>query len=610
MVVHRQAEQDHEQEQRHPVGDPAAGDEVELLLEVPVLEDVDQHAVGRGDREQVEHHAGDRDHDRPERDQQEQERQPEHEAEHPGQAVVELMVEVGIRRGLTGDQGGRAGQRAERGGDDAAAQGVQGGHRRTVIALSDKADRDHRDRAGGVDLDVDRLDELTARLRLGAEPRERLLEPVTLDRGALDDDPRGRGLAREGLGDRLQRLHDRLVGRQVLDALRLGLQVQRRGRQRAQCRHRDQHRDQRLGQHDLEQATPEPAVTATPVEPRDLDRVDPVTERREQGRQHGQRTQDRGGDHQDGAQPEADERGVVGEEHAGHRHDHGEAGDPDRPAGGLRGDHQRPLRIGAVAALVPLPADVEEAVVHPDREADQQHHVRGGVDRRRQPAEPGHQADRRDHRGHRQADRQQRGHHRAERHQQDAERDRDGEHREPGETRVELVADQLVAAGVTALGDEQIRVRGLHLRHRVQRRADPVLRGLRVALDAERDQRRVLVRRLDRILHVGDVTQPGQRLGDLTGGRGPIGARPVLDQHHLAGRLLREARPLDDLLGPARVTVALVRIGRREAADHAAEDRGGDHECDPTQDRECPVSRAPDRDARCDPFDFPPVLHA
>ena len=80
VVVHRQAEQDDEQEQRQPGRDAADRREPERLLAVAVLEDQRQHAVGRADRQQVQDDRLDRHHDRAERDEQQDERQREHEA--------------------------------------------------------------------------------------------------------------------------------------------------------------------------------------------------------------------------------------------------------------------------------------------------------------------------------------------------------------------------------------------------------------------------------------------------------------------------------------------------------------------------------------------------
>ena len=54
MVVHREPEQDHEQEHRQPGGDAAVRVEVEQVLAPAPLEDRDQDAVGGGDRQQVQ----------------------------------------------------------------------------------------------------------------------------------------------------------------------------------------------------------------------------------------------------------------------------------------------------------------------------------------------------------------------------------------------------------------------------------------------------------------------------------------------------------------------------------------------------------------------------
>ena len=64
-----------------PVGDAAVRVEVEQALAPAPLEERDDHAVGGGDREQVEEDRLDRDHDRAERDEQEPEGEQEDEAE-------------------------------------------------------------------------------------------------------------------------------------------------------------------------------------------------------------------------------------------------------------------------------------------------------------------------------------------------------------------------------------------------------------------------------------------------------------------------------------------------------------------------------------------------
>src|SRR5438067_3106158 len=66
VVVHREAEQDHEQEQRRDGVDPGGGAEAEEALADAVLEDEHEHSVGGADREQVQHDRLDRDDDRAE----------------------------------------------------------------------------------------------------------------------------------------------------------------------------------------------------------------------------------------------------------------------------------------------------------------------------------------------------------------------------------------------------------------------------------------------------------------------------------------------------------------------------------------------------------------
>ena len=102
VVVHREPEQDHEQEQRQPVRDPAVRGEAEQALAVAVLEHEHEHAVGRPDRQQVQQDRLDRDHDRAERDQHQQEREPEHEREDQRQPAVEVGPEVLGRRRVAG----------------------------------------------------------------------------------------------------------------------------------------------------------------------------------------------------------------------------------------------------------------------------------------------------------------------------------------------------------------------------------------------------------------------------------------------------------------------------------------------------------------------------
>ena len=109
VVVHRQPEQDHEQEQRQPRRDASDRGEAEHRLQVAVLEDPDQHAVRRADGQQVEHDRGERDHERAERQQQQQEGEREHECEDPRRARLHERVEVIRHRRGSGHVGPHAG---------------------------------------------------------------------------------------------------------------------------------------------------------------------------------------------------------------------------------------------------------------------------------------------------------------------------------------------------------------------------------------------------------------------------------------------------------------------------------------------------------------------
>jgi len=94
VVVHREPEQDHEEEERQPVGDAADRREAEQRFEVALLEDEHENAVGGADGEQVEQDRLDRDDDRAERDEQQQEGESEHECEHDRRVRLHRIVEV------------------------------------------------------------------------------------------------------------------------------------------------------------------------------------------------------------------------------------------------------------------------------------------------------------------------------------------------------------------------------------------------------------------------------------------------------------------------------------------------------------------------------------
>ena len=157
----------------------------------------------------------------------------------------------------------------------------------------------------------------------------------------------------------------------------------------------------------------------------------------------------------------------------GHRHDHRDAGDQDRPPRGGRGDPQRGLRVVARRPLLALAAQVEQAVVDADGQAHQQHHRVGGVAHRHRVADQRHHTGGGDEGRHRQHHRQQRGDQRAERDQQDASATGTAEYSAVLKSLPKASLSAL-PAGVAELLDPQLLVRAAAPWHRVQHRLHPV----------------------------------------------------------------------------------------------------------------------------------------
>ena len=137
LVVHREAEQDREQEQRHPGLDRVDALEAEQPAPDPVVEDEHDEPVGGPDREQVEHDRGGRDHDRAEHDRQEHEAQAEHEDEHDRQPGVHRVDEVDVVGRVAADDDvhvgareGAAGSRPSAGAGSRPAPSARSGRRR------------------------------------------------------------------------------------------------------------------------------------------------------------------------------------------------------------------------------------------------------------------------------------------------------------------------------------------------------------------------------------------------------------------------------------------------------------------------------------------------
>ena len=81
MVVHREPEEDGEEEERQPRLDRVHLREAEELVADAFLEDEHDQPVRGADREQVEHDRLRRHDERAERDRQQHEAEPEHEGE-------------------------------------------------------------------------------------------------------------------------------------------------------------------------------------------------------------------------------------------------------------------------------------------------------------------------------------------------------------------------------------------------------------------------------------------------------------------------------------------------------------------------------------------------
>ena len=71
---------------------------------VALLEDEDDDPEGGGEREQVQQHCLDREHDRAERARQQDQRQQQHERQHVGEAAEQGVQEVAVDRGDAGQR--------------------------------------------------------------------------------------------------------------------------------------------------------------------------------------------------------------------------------------------------------------------------------------------------------------------------------------------------------------------------------------------------------------------------------------------------------------------------------------------------------------------------
>ena len=104
VVIHREPEQDREQEDRHPRGHRRHLTQAEELVADALLEDEHHQAVRGADRDEVEHDRLQRQHDRAEGDGQHHEAQAQHDQEDPRQPVPREGAVVDLLRRLAGDE--------------------------------------------------------------------------------------------------------------------------------------------------------------------------------------------------------------------------------------------------------------------------------------------------------------------------------------------------------------------------------------------------------------------------------------------------------------------------------------------------------------------------
>ena len=484
-------------------------------------------------------------------------------------------------------------------------------------------DRD-RDGLRRVDVDVERLRQLTAGDRLVVQLRDRGRDLGRGDVLGLDHDGGRHAAARERLVEAVQRLDDRLAAGHALGAGLLELHAERGDRQRDEQAAGEHHRDDRVLDDAVEDRVPHAGLAAvlvaTLAEVGDAALLEPVllAEVGEHRGEERQRPEHGDGDHEDRAEAERGEDRVAGEEHAGHRRHDGEPGDQHRATRGRGSDVQR---IGGRAALVLLlghPAHVEHRVVDAHGKADEHGHLRDGGVQRHELADRAEQAGGR----HERADAQQQRHAGrdggAEREQQDDQRPAHGDVAGLRLVGALLGTECVLLRRGAVLLHEQLGMRLLDRGDRGQRSGGEllerlhVLAGLDLGGQRERHQhgatvlgdRVRAVLRVERALDLGDAFERAEAADHILHGGGHLrriglDRALALDEHALADGV-GEAGVVDDHRALLGLTVA--GLGRAEVllAD-VATDHGGEHdEEDPSEDGGLAVRGTPSACPRCE----------
>ena len=418
------------------------------------------------------------------------------------------------------------------------------------------------------------------------------------DVAGLDDDRHGRALARKGSLDAVEAAHHRDAARERFRARHRGVHPQRRDRQGDQDAPAEQRRQDGPAKHPLDDPRPDPvrfALLRGASATRKPSLLDAVSECGQHRGQHGEGPEHRHRNDEDRPGGKGREGWRAAEVHAGHRDHHRDARYEHRATGrGGRRLNRGPVHATG-GALLAHALEVEQRVVDPDGEPDQQDHAIDRLVDRRDVTDRPDEAECRGHARDRQQQRHTGGNERTKREHEDEQRDRQRRRFGLVQVVIERLHDPPGRAGITVLGDHETPmgpgggVDGLewpgygHVGLRlVARKCERHERGMAVG----RDRARVDV------LCDACVLEALDDVGDGSAERGLVSrGRPALDQHDLLG-LARERRARDASGAPSVAHPALLGGQGVRVEDAADKDRRGD-EGDPAQDCGLAVLGAP-----------------
>ena len=489
--------------------------------------------------------------------------------------------------------------------DHLLAQRVKGREGRLVVAVSGDREVDSRHRLVRVHADREGREQLAAGQCPLPEEVVGALHLRRVDVRGLDDD-HGRGLRTgKGVLEPVVGAHDREIVGKVGQVRQLGVHPEGGQGQDQQRPGRDEHRRPGPTQNSGDEVRPSPVVARTAAEERNPAPVDVVAQPGQHRREHRQGPDHRRQDHDHRPEPDRGEQRVPRDEHPRHRDQHRRTRDQDRLPRSTCSHEQGLMRGTTLAALLPLPPQIEERVVDPDRHPDHQddraQRLRIG---RQHVADETVQPGRGQHRGEGQDHGETGGDERAERNDQDRDRQRQRDQLDPAHVALEPLTDLVVRRGLPELLHDHARVGRLDSRDRRQDRRDLVLRLVGRALHVELNEHRAAitrdqagVRMLDRRDDGGHVWLTGERLHHAADRCRELRLlidrpRPRLHQHALTRRDL-EVPLIEDLLSTSRVPVRDRPALHLADANRATDYHSGDRKRDPAERRRLPVRGAP-----------------